>query len=303
MSRFFLRRLLLILLVAWGIVYFSFLGIRMSANSRVSQPSYDLLKAGRWAFRDSLLYIGRAWRGDLGEALRGRQTQPITAILRDTYPKSLGLVTCALFIAALLGLPAGIVAALRRSSWLAPATLTSTLVGTSVPSFFTALLLQVAVIEGYRAWGIRLVPVGGFGWDAHLVLPALVLAAHPIAHLARVAFTSLSDVLSQDYIRTAYSKGLPLRRVLNVHAFPNAAISLLTGLGVSFRFCLATLPVVEYYFGWPGIGVALLDGIRQGHAPLVATLALALGLTVMLINLALDLAYRAIDPRLREEMR
>jgi peptide/nickel transport system permease protein len=175
------------------------------------------------------------------------------------------------------------------------------LLGISLPTFFTALLLQVIEILWYRRTGLRLVPVGGFGWDAHIVLPALVLAARPLAQITRITCVSMSEAAHQDYVRTAWAKGLAPKRIWGDHVLPNAAVSILTALGLSVRFSLGSLPVVEYFFGWPGLGATLLTAIRARQFNLLATLALALGLTFMMVNLALDLGYRWIDPRLRPE--
>jgi peptide/nickel transport system permease protein len=177
--------------------------------------------------------------------------------------------------------------------------MSGTLLGISLPTFFTALVLQVIEITWYQRTGVRLVPVGGFGWDAHLVLPALVLAARPLAQVARITFLSLSEAADQDYVRTAHAKGLPSRQVWAEHIMPNAAVPILTSLGVSLRFSLASLPVVELFFSWPGLGSTLLTAIRSQQTNLVISLALALGLTFMLVNLLLELATRALDPRLR----
>ena len=121
----------------------------------------------------------------------------------------------------------------------------------------------------------------------------------PLAHTARLTFTSLSNVLNQDYIRTAQAKGLHNFAVFNDHALRNAAISILTAVGVSLRFSLSTLPVVEAYFGWQGAAQLLLNALFRGDNYAAITLLLMLGLTFMLISLLLDLAYRFIDPRVR----
>ena len=223
-------------------------------------------------------------------------------VLSDVYPKSLGLLALALVVSAGIGVPVGAYAALhRRRKVGGTALLTLTLIGVSLPSFTTAALLQVGEIYWFRTFGFRLVPVGGFGWDAHLVIPTIVLSARPLAHLARIAYMAFTEVLDQDYMRTAEAKGLLRRAITLGHAYPNAAVPILTGLGVSLRFSLASLPVVEYFIGWPGIGAALLDAIRQQQAQGVAGLALALGLTFMLVNLILEALYRVADPRLRSQ--
>ena len=163
------------------------------------------------------------------------------------------------------------------------------------------MLLQIANIKSLQMFQFRLAFTGGFGWDwRHMLFPSLVLAARPLAYITRVAFITLSTVLREDYIRTAWAKGLSLRQVLNGHALRNAAVPVLTAAGISLRFSLGSLPVVEYFFGWPGLGNRLLEAIRAGQTNVVVTLALALGLTFLGINLLLDIAYRFIDPRLRE---
>jgi len=161
-----------------------------------------------------------------------------------------------------------------------------------------ATLLQLAEITWYRAFGFALLPSGGFGWDAHLVIPALVLAARPLAYLARIAYLTFDEILDQDYMRTARAKGLLKGMILRAHAYPNAWVPLLTGLSISLRFALGSLPVVEYFLGWPGLGAAVLNAIRSQQSEGVAGMALALGWTFMVPNLLLDILYRRVDPRL-----
>jgi peptide/nickel transport system permease protein len=207
----------------------------------------------------------------------------------------------ALVIAAILGLGIGSMAALTKRRMLVLPLLTLTILGISTPSFFAGLLLQVGELRYLAITGRRLVSMAGFGWDLeHMLMPVLVLAARPLAYLTRAAFLSLNRVMEEDFIRTAFSKGLSLRRIVNVHALRNIAIPLLTAVGVSVRFSLSTLPVVEFFFNWPGMGRRLLEAINTRQTPVVVALASALGLTFLLINLLLDVAYRIIDPRVRE---
>jgi ABC-type dipeptide/oligopeptide/nickel transport system permease component len=149
--------------------------------------------------------------------------------------------------------------------------------------------------------GHRLVSVAGFGWDfQHMLLPVFVLAAWPLAYLTRASFLSLGRVMEEDYIRTAYAKGLTRNWTVRDHALRNMAVPLLTALGVSVRFALSALPVVEFFFAWPGLGVGLLTAINSRQATVVVVLALALGLTILFVNLGLDVIYRVVDPRMRE---
>ena len=126
----------------------------------------------------------------------------------------------------------------------------------------------------------------------------LVLAARPLAQITRISFVSISDVKVEDYVRTAKSKGLSNYQVTLRHVIRNAAIPILTTVGISVRFALASLPIVESFFGWPGAGAALLKGIAQQDSDLVVALFLCFGLLFILINITLEFSYRLIDPRL-----
>jgi len=304
-GRFVLRRLVAIVFISLAIVFFCTLGTELMHQSSGGISRLEFIPALGRALRGTRTYVTSLPRGTLGSVWLGegrrRAPVPVISVLLDTYTKSMGLLVFSLAIAAVLGVAAGSVAAIWEGSILSTSVLTSTLLGVSLPSFFIALLLQVVEIIWYRRTGLRLVPVGGFGWDAHMVLPGLVLAARPLAQIARVTCVSMSEAAHQDFVRTAWAKGLSPKQIWGDHVLPNAAVSILTALGLSMRFSLGSLPVVEYFFGWPGLGSMLLTAIRARQLNLLVTLALALGVTFMIVNLILDLAYRFVDPRLRLE--
>ena len=192
-------------------------------------------------------------------------------------------------------------------------TLTAAILGISVPSFFLAVFFQDLVIRAYRLSAeVRILPVGGFGWDLHLVLPSLVLIARPLAQISRVTFTTLSRILEEDFVRTARAKGATNLQVNVRHIFRNAAIPILTAMGISLRFSLSSLPVIEILFGWPGIGYVFFQGISRSYRgsyqlaflrspPAInITILLMLGLTFILVNFGMELFYRALDPRIRD---
>jgi peptide/nickel transport system permease protein len=304
MTRFVLRRLGAIILISLAIVFFCALGLRMMRHPMSAAASPGILALLRQATRDTGSYLRNLLTGNLGSIWRAqgrsRTAVSVVALVVDTYSKSMGLLLAAMVFAALLGIGIGLLSAYWEGSPVSLGLLSTSLLGISMPTFFTALALQVVEIMWYRRTGIRLVPVGGFGWDSHIILPALVLATRPLAQLARITAVSMSEAAQQDYVRTAWAKGLPTSQVWGQHVLPNAIVPMLTALGVSLRFSLGSLPVVEYFFGWPGMGSTLLDAIRMRQANLVITLALALGVTFMLINLFLELSYRLLDPRLRD---
>jgi len=300
MVRFILRRLAFTALVLFFIVFAVHLGMAMASNSDVREPTFDLVAFSKLAWTNTRFFISGLRHGDLGTFLQEGNRLPVDEVLAPTYINSMGLLLLSLCMAAILGLAFGIVAALRKRTSLS--VLTISVIGISVPSFFVALMLQQLVIRYTANYG-RLLSVAGFGWDyEHLLLPVLVLAARPLAYLTRATFISLRQVMEQDYIRTAYAKGLRLRTIVNIHAMKNLAIPVLTAVGVSLRFSLVSLPVVEFFFGWPGMGQRLLEAINERQTALVVALALALGLTFQLVNLLLEILYRLVDPRVREVM-
>ena len=274
----------------------------MIRNSEVSRPGYDLVQHGRLAWQDTQRFLVGVLRGHWGTVRTARGAVPVQGVVWTAYVNSMGLLLVALVGAAIVGLLVGGAAALAsKRQGLVLLLLTVTILGISTPSFFAGLLLQVAELRYLATFGRRLVSMAGFGWDfEHMLMPVLVLSARPVAYLTRAAFISLGRVMKEDYIRTSFSKGLSLWQSVIGHALRNIAVPVLTAIGVSARFSLSTLPVVEFFFAWPGMGRRLLEAINMRQTPLVIGLASVMGLTFLVINLMLDIAYRFIDPRLRE---
>ncbi len=232
------------------------------------------------------------------EVFRFYQNQ-LRKLVPDVLTRSLGLLGLSLLVSAVVGVLLGVFIAGRRTGVTLTALLLS-IAGVSIPSFFAALLLQLGTIKLTRITGTPFLPVGGFGWDKHIILPLLVLAARPLAQITRVTYVTVEEVLKQDYVRTAYSKGLRSFYVTAVHIIRNAAVPVLTTIGLSLRFALSSLPIVEFFFGWQGIGFTLLQSISNRDDDLTIVLALCLGVLFILVNLFLDLSYTIIDPRLRD---
>jgi uncharacterized protein len=308
---FVLQRLAFIAAVAFAIVYFCTLGLRLSSNSRllVGQQRRSVWNVADPALAETIDFFEDLSRGELGLVGPGvseRDRGPAMQVLTRAYSDSARLLIVAVGLAAIIGIAAGALAAAWRQSALALPMLTVTVVGISIPSFFLALLLQIGSIKFYQRTGIRLVLFGPHLPEARsllpkMALPALVLVARPLAHITRVTFVSLSGVLEQDYVRTARAKGLREILVFWNHVLRNAGVNILTAVVVSLRFALGSLPVVEVFFDWPGLGVTMLNGIFQRETSVVAGAALGLGVTFLLINMSLDLIYRVIDPRLRAQ--
>jgi len=277
------------------IAYLTLFGLSMAERGRKGLPAEPLRAAGE-ACSSLLTYVTRHpttyyWH---------KETVSSLGLVLTTFSRSAGLLLLSLGVAAALGVPLGIAMALARRRGGAPLVLLLSILGVSTPSFLFAMLLWVVNIQVHRQFKITVLPAAGFGWDAHLVMPALVLAARPLAQIAQVTYVSLSEVLRQDYIRTARAKGLAWPVVRDRHALRNVLIPILNTLGTSLRFSLASLPVVEYFFDWSGVGLALLEAISLGMVPLVTDLIVSLGLLFLAINLGLEFLYPLLDPRLRE---
>jgi ABC-type dipeptide/oligopeptide/nickel transport system permease component len=289
-----LRRLGTSLVTLLIIAYLTLFGLIMAERGRERLPAKPLSAAGEAVLRTVTYIVDHptSYYWDTYEF-------PAFELVATTFGRSAGLLLVSLGAAALLGVPLGITVALARRRGGASLVLLLSTLGISTPSFLLAMLFWVANIQLHRRLDVSVLPPTGFGWDAHLVMPALVLAARPLAQIAQVTYVSLSEVLKEDYIRTARAKGLHWRVVRNRHAMRNVLIPILTTLGTSLRFSLASLLVVEYFFIWPGVGLMLLEAIELGMTPLVTDLIVSLGLLFLLINLVLELVYPLLDPRLR----
>ena len=301
MIRYIGRRLLFAVFVYLCILVAVHMGMRMMRNSSAATPSYDLVVIGKLAWQDSRAFLRRPLNGDLGSVRTGRGPVPVEELLARAYVNSVGLLIVSLVSAVLVGIALGSIVALARRKALALPVLVWTILGISTPSFFAGLLLQIGELQYLRITGRRLVSIAGFGWDVqHMLLPVLVLAARPVAYLTRTTFVALDRIMDEEYIRTAFAKGLSVPRTVLGHAVRNMAVPLLTAIGVSLRFSLSSLPVVEFFFAWPGLGRGLLEAIGNRQTSMVIAQASALGLTLLTVNLLLDILYRIVDPRMRE---
>ncbi len=285
--------------VLLSIIYLSFLGLDMARGTSFgSALVVSLTKTGN--------YLLRLGRGDLGFTQAGVFTglpSPVIEVIPDLLTKSFGLLAVSLTLAAIVGITLGLLAAYQRRAGWSLSIIVLSIIGVSIPSFFAALLLQLLLIQWTRKMGSPLLPLGGFGWDKHLILPALVLAARPVAQITRVTFLSIQTILKQDFVRVAHAKGLRGSTVLWRHVARNAAIPVLTTIGLSLRFSLSSLPVVEFFFGWTGMGLVLLKAISQKDDDLTVALTISLGVVFILVNIFLEAMYRLIDPRLRDAVR
>jgi len=291
-----------VLVTALAIIFFSYLGLDVMTARDTSGAPIELRELTKGAGEQTVEYVKMLFSGDLGAVVLVMREEKVLDVLKTSVKNSLGLLAISLSIATILGTWLGTMAALRRRSEGAYGMLFFTMLGVSIPAFLVAILLQRGGIWYTTTFDRQLVNMGGYGWDyKHMVMPVLVLMARPLAHIARLVYISLSEILTKDYIRTARAKGLRERGVIGVHAGLNLATSLLTAVGVSLRYSLGILPLVEFIFAWPGLGLYALTAIRRRLPFLLIAIALVFALTMRLVDSLVKTANRAIDPTLGEQ--
>jgi len=237
-------------------------------------------------------FLDDTLHGDLGESYISHR--PVTQMIGEALPNTAALALTAMLIAVSIGIPLGIVAATHKNSaWDSLSRLVA-LAGVSIPVFWLGLQLQI--VFGLQ---LRLLPLSGLGFDNHLILPAACAGLAMLALLTRMTRSSLLDVLNQDYIRTAQSKGLTPRRVYVRHALSNALLPIVTVWGTSVASLLSGTLLVEVIFSWPGIGRLLVDSISSRDYPLVQGLVILFAVIYTGINMLIDLSYPLLDPRIR----
>jgi peptide/nickel transport system permease protein len=249
-------------------------------------------------------WIGHVVRGDLGRSLWMRR--PVLPDVLDRFRATLVLTGTALLLSTVGGVTLGVLSATRPHSWLDRLSGVAALFGASMPVFWLGIVLMV-VFSLQLGWlpasGMWAPYGGGDARDllAHLILPAVTLAAASVTIIARLTRSTMLEVLGQDYIRTARAKGLVERRVVTRHGLRNALIPIVTVVGVQAGYLLGGAVLTETVFAWPGVGTLMVQGILARDFPLVQGCVLVIALSFVVINLAVDLLYAWIDPRIRYE--
>jgi len=265
-------------------------------------------------------YVTRVLHGDLGSSMVTRET--VLLEFAALFPATVELAICAMLFALVLGLPAGILAAVRKNSVLDHGVMGVALTGYSMPIFWWGLLLillfsvelDLTPVSGRIGVAYFVEPVTGFmlidtllsdepgafvSALSHIVLPTIVLGTVPLAVIARMTRSAMLEVLGEDYIRTARAKGLPAFRVIFVHALRNALIPIVTVIGLQIGVLFTGAILTETLFSWPGVGKWLVEAIQRRDYPVLQGGTLLIGTVVMAVNLLVDLTYGMINPRIR----
>jgi ABC-type dipeptide/oligopeptide/nickel transport system permease component len=303
---FLVRRLLLTIPVLLGVIFVVMLTMDLIPGDPVALMLGDAASKENVArFREHLgldrplvvryvRYLGQVVTGDLGRSIQ--QNRPVVDELGDAWPATLQLTVAALLLAAVVGIATGIVSAVWPNSLFDALSRLSALFGLSMPVFWTGLVLIVVF-----AFWLPLLPVGGVGSPLHLVLPAVTLALPSIAMIARMTRSSVLEVLREDYVRTARAKGVGERLVVAKHALRNAAIPILTLIGLQAGQLMGGAVLTETVFAWPGLGRLMVKAIFARDYILLQGAVLIFAMAFVVINLVVDLSYGMLDPRVSRQ--
>ncbi len=333
MVRFLFGRLAVLIptFVGVSIIAFSFIRllpgdpVALLSGERVMSPERHAQISQQLGFDRPIVvqYLDYLWgvvRGDFGTSIVTKQ--PILDQFFALFPATLELALCAILFAIIIGIPAGVFAAIKRGSFFDQTIMGTALVGYSMPIFWWGLLLiilfsgilQWTPVSGRISFMYFFPPVTGFmlvdsllsgqsgafkSAVSHLILPTIVLGTIPLAVIARQTRSAMLEVLSEDYVRTARAKGLSPFRVIGVHALRNAMIPVITTIGLQVGVMLAGAILTETIFSWPGIGKWMVDSVFRRDYPVIQGGLLLIAGIIMVVNLIVDLLYGLINPRIR----
>ena len=334
MLRFLLTRLSLVIPTFFGMTLLAFFLIRLVpgdpietlAGERGIDPvRHEMLRKEYGLDRPIMvqygIYISRVLHGDLGKSMITQA--PVLSEFGALFPATIELALCAIIFALVVGIPAGIIAAVRRNSIFDHGVMGVSLTGYSMPIFWWGLLLILLFsvqlgwtpVSGRISVQYFIEPITGFltidallsgekgafkSAVSHLILPTIVLGTQPLAIIARMTRSAMLEVLGEDYIRTARAKGLSTIRVIAVHALRNALIPVVTVIGLQVGVLFTGAILTETIFSWPGVGKWLIEAISRRDYPVLQGGVLLLGLIVMAVNLLVDVTYGVINPRIRK---
>ena len=303
MRAFLLRRLVHSVFVVWGVVTVVFFLVRLTGDPAaflVDQAATreelaharHLLGLDRPVHVQYLDFLGAALRGDFGLSIRERRPA-MRMVLEHFWPATVELSAAALVLSTVLAIPLGVVSATHKDRAADHLSRLASLFLQSMPSFWLGimLILLFAVVLG------GLLPAYGSGSLRHLILPAVALAAAPLAQNVRLIRSGMLDVLAQDYVRTARAKGVTERVVIYWHALRNAALPFVTVTGLSLGFMLSGTIVIETVFSWPGMGRLIVQAVPWRDFPVIQAGVFVFALVFVGINLLVDLLYTVVDPR------
>ncbi|MCM8749950.1 ABC transporter permease [Thermomicrobiaceae bacterium CFH 74404] len=303
MLAFLLHRILHAFFVMLGISFVVFILIHLSGDPAAMMVPEDATPQQVQEIRERMgfdrpilvqygLFLGRALQGDFGYSYRIRR--PALDLVVERIPATLRLAVTSAVVSLGLGIPVGILAATRQGSFFDRLSMMAILFGQSMPTFWLGIML-ILIVSVQLGW----LPTSGYRGPEYIILPAVTLGLYTSAMVARILRSSLIEVLSHDYIRTARSKGLADRTILTRHALKNAAIPVVTVIGLQIGYLLGGSVVTETVFSYPGMGLLAIQAIRGRDIPVLQAFVVSISAVIVLLNLLVDVLYTYLDPRIR----
>jgi peptide/nickel transport system permease protein len=303
MFKFTVRRFVRGLLTLWVVVTLVFFGLRLSGDPVFLMLGDEASPEAVSALREQLgldeplpvqyvRYFQTVAQGDFGNSLRERR--PVTEIVAERLPATVELASAAILISIVLGVPMGIIAALRRNTAVDRGLMAVAFFGQSAPGFFVGIMLILIF-----SMQLQLLPSSGRGSWQHLLMPAIALSTYGIASLARLTRSAMLEVLSKDYVRTARAKGLKEAVVQMRHVLRNASIPVITVLGLQIGLAISGAIVIETVFAWPGMGRLIIGAVTNRDYPVIQMAVLLIAASVVFVNFVVDILYGVLDPRIR----
>ena len=306
MYKYILKRVLMLIPIILGVSFIVFfmmdsaqgnaldiIGIDYSTEKL--EELYHQYGYDRSVFYRYFLYMKDLLRGSLGNSIIYKKD--VWQLYMQRLPATLALASASVAVAVILSIPLGIISARKHGSLIDNAAMVGALVGLSMPNYWLGLMLMVLFAQQLH-W----LPSGGnTNGVASLILPAITVGTGLMATMTRTTRSSMLDVIRQDYLRTARSKGVPEKRVINVHALRNALIPIITVVGTEMGKALGGAVVTENVFSWPGVGRLIIDGVNQRDTTLVTGCIILTAVLVSVVQLVVDVLYAFVDPRLRAQ--
>ncbi len=300
---YIIRRLLQLIPTLIGITLITFILVRLTGDPAAillppdtPQETIDEFRAeyglDQPIYVQYALFMTKAVQGDFGKSLRYKV--PVLDLFIERIPATVELIVVSMMLAIFIGIPIGMISAVKHNSWIDNFLRFWTFLFQAIPSFYLGLMLILLV-----AVPVEQIPTGGRETWRHLILPSIALASYLVAVFARFTRGSMLDVLNQDYVRTARAKGLTERAVLWSHTLKNAMIPIITIIGLRVGALLSGAVVIETVFAWPGVGRLMVQAIATRDFPVIQVTVLFVATIFVFLNLLVDLAYTWMDPRIR----
>lgn len=303
MARFILARfaqmiatLVIVAIIAFGLARMAGDPVPLLMPAQASQADLDFFRnqlgLDRPVYEQFIRFVGNMLRGDFGDSFR--YSEPALTLVLNRLPATAYLALTSMVLAALIGLPMGIVAAVSRNSWLDAVIRTAATIGQSTPLFWLALMLMLLFSVTMR-W----TPTSGYGTAAHFILPTVTLGWFSAASIARLTRSSMIEVLQSDFIRLQKLCGLPHYLIVFKHALRNAAAPIVTFMALQLGALLGGAVITETIFAWPGFGQLMVNAILFRDFPVIQAAIIVTAVFFLLINFFVDIIYRVLDPRVQ----